>query len=166
MTEILKKLESEYCSRNGIDPADYLQNTAPADREKIKAEMKQLKFNQKKLEQEELYNLGISKYPDWVQKGGFSFTPKGEIIANYTNYMNLLLKCPELQGAFSYDKYTQRYLYQSEDFSPQLILEYQTWYENYYKVCNPKLCLDGLKTAAGKFSYNSATQIFDNLITI
>lgn len=160
----LNKQEGAYCQMNGIDPAEYLRNTAPADREKIKAGMNKLKFNQKKLEQEELYNLGVSKYPDWVQKGGFSFTPKGEIIANYTNYMNLLLKCPELQGAFSYDKYTQRYLYQSEDFSPQLILEYQTWYENYYKVCNPSLCLDALKTAAIKFSFNRATQIFDNLI--
>ena len=160
----LNKQEGAYCQMHGIDPAEYLRNTSPADREKIKAEIKQFMSNKKKLEQEELYNLGVSKYPDWVQKGCFSFTPKGEIIANYTNYMNLLLKCPELQGAFSYDKYTQRYLYQSEDFSPQLILEFQTWYENYYRVCNPKLCLDGLKTAAGKFSFNSATQIFDNLI--
>ena len=39
MSETLKKLERDYCSRNGIDPADYLQNTAPADREKIKAGM-------------------------------------------------------------------------------------------------------------------------------
>ena len=99
----MTKNERAYCQMHGIDPADYLRNTAPADREKIKADINQLKSNQKKLEQEELYNLGVSKYPDWVQKGGFSFAPKGELIANYTNYMNLLLKCPELQGAFSYD---------------------------------------------------------------
>ena len=67
------KKERSYCQMNSIDPAVYLQNTAPADREKIKAEIKQFKSNQKKLEQEELYNLGVSKYPDWVQKGGFSF---------------------------------------------------------------------------------------------
>ena len=43
MSETLKKLEWDYCSRNGIDPAEYLRNTAPADREKINEEIKSIK---------------------------------------------------------------------------------------------------------------------------
>ena len=172
MSGKLKTLEREYCSRNGIDPAEYLQNTAPADRKKIVAEMEEIKEQEKEDLKGVLRKARMDQYPDWVTEPDFIFDEKGKLISNYQNYVNALLKCPELKDCFSFDEYTQRFLFkdnssgQEIEYTDTMFRRFYQWYEqqSLFPKCELSICREALKAAAEARTFNSATTMFDALI--
>ena len=168
----LNTIEREYCSRNGIDPADYLQNTAPADREKIKAEMESIKEDEKKDLKVVMRKARIEQYPDWVSEPDFIFDEKGKLLSNYHNDLAALTICPAFKDSFSFDEYKQLYLYKDSltgkemEFSDALFRTFYDWFETQglYSKCEQARCREALMGAAEKRTYNSAKNFFDGLM--
>ena len=179
----ISNLEKRWCEENSITIDDYKSNYSPAQKEQIKNKMKleaeaekevakALKEQklveakaQKEAEKEaakaEKRNNKIATYPQWAQ--GFEFDDNGKISNCSSNYVYLFQNHPKYKGKLTYDKYKSGYQFGNVSFTDFLYRDIQLDVEEFIKEYKPNKTIDMLKTVADKYTYNSATDLLDNL---
>lgn len=134
--------------------------------DQIKKELKEATKREKEEQREQKKQEKISKYPEWMKD--LQFDNFGNLKRSLTNYTGLLTKCDDI-GQFKYDVYTKRRIYtdttgKESEFSDSLYREFFKWTEQYISPCDEKKCIDAMMYISDQNSYNSATNLLDNLI--
>lgn len=134
--------------------------------DEIKKELKEATKREKEEQREKKRQEKISKYPSWMKD--LQFDNFGNLKRSLTNYVGLLTKCDDI-GKFRYDVYTKKRTYTDPtgkefEFSDSLYREFFKWSEQYVSPCDEKKCIDAMMYISDQNSYNSATDLLDNLI--
>ena len=143
---------------------DFVQKTNYSDQ--IKKEYKEAKRKENEELKESQRQQNIRKNPEWMWD--LQYDNFGNLKRSLTNYIGLLTKCDGI-GQFKYDVYTKRRIYtdttgKESEFSDSLYREFFKWTEQYITPCDEKKCIDAMMYISDQNSYNSATQLLDNLI--
>ena len=134
--------------------------------DQIKKEYKEAKRKEKEELKESQRQQIIHKNPEWMWD--LQYDNFGNLKRSLTNYIGLLTKCDGI-GQFKYDVYTKKRMYidstgKKIEFSDSLYREFFKWTEQYISPCDEKKCIDSMMYISDQNSYNSATQLLDNLI--
>jgi flagellar biosynthesis GTPase FlhF len=134
--------------------------------DQIKKEYKEAKRKENEELKESQRQQNIRKNPEWMWD--LQYDNFGNLKRSLTNYIGLLTKCDGI-GQFKYDVYTKKRMYidstgKKIEFSDSLYREFFKWTEQYISPCDEKKCIDSMMYISDQNSYNSATQLLDNLI--
>lgn len=148
--------------RKEMEQEKALMKIAKAELKEEEKKMKeQEKIEAKRAKREEM----INSYDEWAK--GFDFDDKGKIKHTTPNYIYLFENHPEFKGKLSYDKYTDKFIYNHRSkeviFNDDFYRETQVEIEKFIEEYKPMRTIDSLKTVAKKKSFNSATDLLDAL---